>query len=114
MLIALKKIEAVYIAATCSSRMSICEKTFIPLKSVTDVEKFKELLDRYKGCEFNLSFDKGVYKVILHKDALITTCPDGLQPHYTFADLGDCLDTFGKPRLSVKDDGLCIDLSPYF
>jgi hypothetical protein len=94
--------------------MSICEKMFIPLKSVTDVEKFRELLDRYKGREFNLSFDKGVYKVILHKDALITSGPDGLQPQYTFADLGDCLDAFGKPRLSVKDDGLCIDLSPYF
>jgi hypothetical protein len=94
--------------------MSVCEKTFVPLKSVTDVERFRELNNRYEGCEINLTFETEVYRVILHKDGLITSAPNGLERRYTFADLGNCLDSFGKPRLSVKHEGYSIDLSCYF
>ena len=96
--------------------MSVCEKAFVPLKSVRDVDRFAELNERYAGGRFYLNFENGdSRRVYLHHDAILLTCPyNNYEIRYTFADFGYCVDMFAKPRLWVEHGGLNIDLSPYF
>jgi hypothetical protein len=95
--------------------MYVCEKEFVPLKGRTDVQKFAELVERYKDCEFNLNFGPNdTRKVVLHKDAILVTGEYGPELRYIFADFSYCLDEFGKPRLWVAHENTMVDLSVYF
>ena len=95
--------------------MYVCEKEFVPLKGLTDVQKFAELVERYKDGEFNLNFGPNdTRKVVLHKDAILVTGEYGPELRYIFADFSYCVDEFGKPRLWVQREGERFDLSVYF